>query len=294
VISTARRPRTSRRSAGSPEPAPGGVVLGGDSQGLGIARSLGRHGIPVCVVDDETSISRASRYVRHVVRVPDLRSERGMLDALALAQARHGLRDWVLYPTRDENVAAIAANRETLQREFRVPTPALASIRSVWDKRETYRLAEQLGIPIPRTWFPRTEADLDQIDQNGPLVLKPAIKENFFYTTHVKAWRADTRTELTDAFRRAAAIVGDGEIIIQEMIPGGGEQQYAYCALFRGDGPVGSTRPTSAAPAPTSRRSTCRSWPSPRSGSCAPQATTAWLSWSSSTTRGMAATSCWT
>jgi D-aspartate ligase len=216
------------------------VVLGGDSQGLGIARSLGRHGIPVCVVDDETSISRASRYVRHVVRVPDLRSERGLLDALALARARHGLHGWVLYPTRDENVAAIAANRETLQRDFRVPTPVLASIRSVWDKRETYRLAQQLEIPIPRTWFPRTEADLDQIDQDGPLVLKPAIKENFFYTTHVKAWRADTRAELTDVFQRAATIVGDGEIIIQEMIPGGGEQQYAYCALFRGDGPVAS------------------------------------------------------
>ena len=47
------------------------MVLGGDSQGLGIARSLGRHGIPVCVIDDETSISRASRYVQHSVRVRD-------------------------------------------------------------------------------------------------------------------------------------------------------------------------------------------------------------------------------
>jgi len=216
------------------------VILGGDSQGLGIARSLGRQGIPVCVVDDETSIARVSRYVQHVVRVPDLRSERGMLAALTLARARHGLRGWVLYPTRDENVAAIAANREALRQDFRVPTPSLASIRSVWDKRETYRLARRLGIPIPRTWFPRTESDLGEIEMDGPLVLKPAIKENFFYTTHVKAWRADTRAELTDAFRRAAAIVNEGEIIVQEMIHGGGEQQYAYCALFRGDGPVAS------------------------------------------------------
>jgi len=33
-------------------------VIGGDYQGLGIVRSLGRQGIPVCVVDDEYSISR--------------------------------------------------------------------------------------------------------------------------------------------------------------------------------------------------------------------------------------------
>jgi predicted ATP-grasp superfamily ATP-dependent carboligase len=218
----------------------GGVVIGGDSQGLGIARSLGRHGIPVCVVDDETSISRASRFVRHTVRVRDLCSESSLLDGLALARGRFGLSGWVVYPTRDENVAALAANRDTLSQDFRIPTPGLASIRNVWDKRETYRLAEQLSIPIPRTWFPRSEGDLDAIDADGPLVIKPAIKEHFFYTTHVKAWRADSRAELADAFRRAAGIVNDGEVIVQELIPGGGEEQYAYCALFRDDQPAAS------------------------------------------------------
>ncbi|HBW17967.1 MAG TPA: hypothetical protein DEH11_02580, partial [Actinobacteria bacterium] len=54
---------------------PGGIVIGGDYQGLGIARSLGRQGIPVCVIDDETSIARASRFVQKVVRVRDIRSE---------------------------------------------------------------------------------------------------------------------------------------------------------------------------------------------------------------------------
>ena len=98
------------------------------------------------------------------VRVRDLRSESSLLDALALARKRFGLSGWVLYPTRDENVAALAANRDMLARDFRVPTPGLASIRHVWDKRETYRLAEQLSIPIPRTWFPRSEADVAAID----------------------------------------------------------------------------------------------------------------------------------
>jgi D-aspartate ligase len=236
----AARRHASRRRAAGPGPAIGGVVLGGDSQGLGIARSLGRHGVPVCVVDDETSISRVSRFVQHAVRVRDLRGESSLLDALALARGRFSLSGWVLYPTRDEQVAALAANRDLLARDFRVPTPGLASIRYVWDKRETYRLAEQLSIPIPRTWFPCSEADLDAIDVSSPLVVKPAIKEHFFYTTHAKAWRADNRAELTAAFRRAAEIVEDGEVIVQELIPGGGQQQYAYCALVRAGQPVAS------------------------------------------------------
>lgn len=218
----------------------GGVVLGGDSQGLGIARSLGRQGIPVCVIDDETSISRTSRFVQHVVRVRDLRHESSLLEALAVAHRRFRLSGWVVFPTRDENVAALAANRDKLAANFRVPTPDLASVRYVWDKRETYRLAEQLSIPIPRTWFPRTEADLPAIDVSHPVVVKPAIKEHFFYTTHVKAWRADNLAELTTAFRRAAQIVDDGEVVVQELIPGGGQEQYAYCAMFRGGHPVAS------------------------------------------------------
>jgi D-aspartate ligase len=231
----APRPRVAK-----PRHRIGAVVLGGDSQGLGIARSLGRHGVPVCVIDDETSISRASRFVQHTVRVRDLRNELSLLDALALAHRRFGLSGWVIYPTRDENVAAIAANRDILARDFRVPTPDLASIRYVWDKRETYRLAEQLSIPTPRTWFPRSEADVAAIDMSSPLVVKPAIKEHFFYTTRAKAWRADNPVELVAAFRRAAEIIDDREIIVQELIPGGGKEQYAYCALFRNGHPVAS------------------------------------------------------
>jgi D-aspartate ligase len=222
----------SERRAG-PAGAPGGIVIGGDYQGLGIARSLGRRGIPVYVIDDETSIARVSRYVRNVARVRDLRSEASLLEALAAARDRLGLSGWVLFPTRDETVAAIAAHREALLPDFRVPTPDLASVRRAWDKRETYRLAKELSIPIPRTWFPRAEADLAAIDTDGPVVVKPAIKEHFFYASRAKAWRADGRAELVSSFRRAAGIVDEGEVIVQEMIPGGGEEQYAYCAFFR-------------------------------------------------------------
>jgi predicted ATP-grasp superfamily ATP-dependent carboligase len=218
----------------------GAVVIGGDYQGLGIVRSLGRRGVPVCVIDDEASIARASRFARDHIRVPGLRTEQALLDALALARDRFGLSGWVLYPTREENVAGIAANRDALQRDFRVPTPGLASIRHAWDKRESYGLAERLSIPVPRTWFPGSEEELAAIEVDGPVVLKPAIKEHFFYATHAKAWRANTAAELLTAFRRAVQIMPAGEVIVQEMIPGGGEQQYAYCAFFREGCPVAS------------------------------------------------------
>jgi D-aspartate ligase len=233
TFTVAARGQASARRHRSAWDRAGGLVIGGDYQGLAIARSLGRHGIPVCVIDDERSIARASRFVGGVVHVPELRSEASTLQALSLAVRKHRLSGWVLYPTREENVIAIAANRDALQSELRVPTPGWATVRLAWDKREMYRLAGSLSVPIPRTWFPATTADLAQIEMTGPLVVKPAIKEHFFYATHAKAWRADDRAQLASCFQRATDITGPGEVIVQELIPGGGQEQYAFCALFR-------------------------------------------------------------
>jgi predicted ATP-grasp superfamily ATP-dependent carboligase len=106
-------------------------------------------------------------------------------------------------------------------------------VSAAWDKRKTYRLAEQLGVPVPRCWFPSSLAELDAVDVSEPVVVKPAIKEHFFYTTKAKAWRADSAAELRDAFTRAAEIVGPGEVIVQQLIPGGGDDQVAFTAFFK-------------------------------------------------------------
>ena len=118
--------------------AVGAVVVGGDYQGLGIVRSLGRRGVPVCIVDDEMSISRFSRYATHFVRLANLRDEPGAVDALIKVGERLGLHGWVLYPTREELVAAFSRNRSQLSKLFRVPTPEWSSVRWAWDKRNTY------------------------------------------------------------------------------------------------------------------------------------------------------------
>jgi D-aspartate ligase len=218
----------------------GAVVIGGDYQGLGIVRSLGRHQIPVCVIDDEKSISRFSRYTTQTVSVPSLREEKEAVDAILSAGRRLGLNGWVLYPTRDETVAALARNRELLSTFFRVPTPPWETVRWAWDKRNTYSLAEELGIPAPRTWYISSVEDLEQVTIDPPFAVKPSVKEHFFYATKAKAWRANDRAELRTLFLRAKELVGPGEVMIQDLIPGDGSQQFAYCAFFKEGRSIGS------------------------------------------------------
>jgi len=217
----------------------GAVVVGGDYQGLGIVRSLGRHGVPVCVIDDERSIARHSRYTTHAVRVESLRDQDRSVEVILDVGSRLHLDGWVLYPTREETVAAFSRHRDRLRQRFRVPTPAWDSIRWAWDKRNTYALAQQWGIPVPRTWYPMDLADLQRIEAEPPFAVKPAIKETFLYATRAKAWKAGTRSELEDLFTRATSVVGPGAVMIQEFIPGTGSQQFAYCAFFKDGEAIG-------------------------------------------------------
>lgn len=215
------------------EAQPGAIVIGGDYQGLGIVRSLGRRGVDVVVIDDEHSISRYSRYVRGGFRFRDLRDDGATLRAL-LDLGRSGeFAGWVVYPTREETVATLSRHRAELCQYFRIPTPEWTVARWAWDKRNTYRRAQELGIPTPRTWRVTSEDELNAVDGEPPYVLKPAIKEHFFYATRCKAWRADTREELVERFRAAAELVGSEEVVIQELVPGGGDSQFAYCAFFK-------------------------------------------------------------
>ena len=214
-------------------PKIGAVVVGGDFHGLGIMRSLGSRGIPICVVDDEYSIGRFSRYATHSVRAPNLRKEQEIVAFLLAMGHRLNLRGWVLFPTRDELVAAFSRHRDVLAEFFRVPTPEWECVKWAWNKWNTYTLAEKLGVPIPKTWCPRSLEDIDAIDASFPIGVKPAVKEDFFYATKAKAWRANNREELKSLFLKASAHVGSNEILVQEIIPGDGNCQFSSCVFFK-------------------------------------------------------------
>ena len=214
-------------------PAVGALVVGGDHPGLAVARSLGRHGIPVYIVDDQPCISSLSRYAKKVIRVADILDERRTVDSVLAVGRDYDLRDWVLIPTRDETVAAFSHFREDLGRFFTVTTGEWDSVQWAWDKKKTYELAESLGIPCPKTFNPRTATELEALLERLPLALKPAVKENFFYATGAKAWRADTPEQLREVYGKASRQIKPDEILIQEIIPGSGQEQYSYCAFVQ-------------------------------------------------------------
>lgn len=229
-----------------PEPRPpssstlGALVVGGDHPGLGVVRSLGRRGIPVYVIDDQLCISRFSRFAKRVIRVPDILDERRTVDSVLEVGRRFNLRNWVLIPTRDETVAAFSRYRDELAEFFTVTTGEWESVQWAWDKKKTYDLAQKLEIPCPETFNPKCADDLSSLYDRLPLAIKPAIKENFFYATGAKAWRCDSIEKLHRNYDRALRQIRPEEILLQEIVPGDGSEQYSWCAFVR-DGQPHST-----------------------------------------------------
>jgi predicted ATP-grasp superfamily ATP-dependent carboligase len=192
----------------------------------------------VVVLDDELSVARVSRHVTRFVHVPDLRDDDRALAALTSLGPTLGDGRWVLFPTREETVVLVSRHRDLLSRWYDVPTPGFDVVRTAWDKRETYRRAERVGVPSPRTWFPRGPSDLEDVPFDRPVIVKPAIKEHFIYATKAKAWRVDDPAQLREAYDRAAEIIPADEVMLQEVVPGEGQSQLAYGALYRDGRPI--------------------------------------------------------
>lgn len=211
----------------------GALVIGGNYRGLTIARSLGRNHVPVWVTaPPEEQLAGLSRYTQR--RLPWMQGENEEQVAYLLWLAeQHGLDQWVLFPTSDESAALLSRFHGELSRRFRVTTPTWDVLRWAYDKRLTYQLAAQQQVDHPWTLYPSTEADLEAADFPFPLILKPATHAGNNRFTVDKAWPVANRTELLTRYREARQLITPDLILVQEMIPGGGEAQFSFTALCR-------------------------------------------------------------
>jgi D-aspartate ligase len=211
----------------------GAVVLGDGYNALGVVRSLGRQGIPAILIDNVPRLAWRSRYVRH--RFPwygSMESQDFVEFLLSLGQ-RESLQGWILWPCTDETVDLAARHRPALGAVYRLATPEWRVVRQATDKRLTYRLAQEVQVPYPRTWYPSNEEQLAELDVRYPAIVKPAMSSRFCDALGVKALPADTPDDLRAQYRHAAARVGGEELMIQEIISGAGTQQFSVAAYAR-------------------------------------------------------------
>lgn len=211
----------------------GVVVIGGDYQGLGVIRSLGRQGIPVYLLDSEACIGMASKFTTKFFHCPSPEDENLLLEFLLSLAEEEKLNKWVVYPTDDETVKVLSINKRLLEKYYKIPTPDWAVSQILYNKKLTYKLAEKIDIDIPRTVYPKDINEVSQIDLAFPVIVKPVSQGRFYQKTKKKALKARDKTELIKIYKKTEALLDSSEIMIQEVITGGPENLFSFCSLFK-------------------------------------------------------------
>jgi D-aspartate ligase len=198
------------------------IFRSGHHGGLGIARSLGRLGVPVYSVDAERwEPAFSSRYCRgrFIVDTGNGRSQEAMARLLEIGHKLGGRP--LLIPTTDQGTIWIAENASALKEiySFRAPDPLLTRI--LCDKSRMQDLAHRSGVPTAQAVIPRSKRDLEQFFDMAafPVMVKAIDADRLRRLTGGTKFIVRTPRELLAIYAKAK----DGEapsLLIQEFIPG--------------------------------------------------------------------------
>lgn len=214
---------------------PPAVVLGGSCNGLSFARSLGRRGIPVLMLESEPLLGIYTRFADVAMLPPVDRSADEWLELLESVGARLSAPA-ILFSTSDALSLLVARNSKSLSRYFRFLIPDASTLEKIINKRWQYQIAREAGVPIPATQFPESVDQADEMSEafSYPCLLKPYESHAARGKLTQKAVVVRSQSELIASYERISAM--GVPLMIQEIIPGPDSALFGYLAFWDRDG----------------------------------------------------------
>ena len=215
------------------QPKTPAVIVGGNLNGLGVARSLARGRIPAYVLGRNRDCPSA--WSRHVTFVPTRSLQDEALISALLDLAKRLKCRPVMILTQDASVLTVSANRERLLPAYHIELPEEPVVKMLSDKVAFDALAAREGFSVPRSCHLRSSTDLPRINElYPPLVLKPANKASVHADGADRAVRADT---LKHAHMLAQQMLAHSSTVIaQEWIEGPDSEIFFTFFCTRKDG----------------------------------------------------------
>ena len=213
------------------------IILEGHANGLGLIRALGKEGLDVYLLDENKyNIGRYSKYCKKFLKPPYWTDEpERFVEYLEKEKEKLGLNKPVIFPTHNDQVYVLSKYKDRLKENFLVTVPDWEVTEKCYNKIYTYKIAEEIGIPIPDSYYVRDGVDLQKVDEllDYPFIIKPGIMHRFYEHTGKKAFKVDDFDELKEKYEEACEAVDPDELIFQEIIPGGPENLYSHGCFFK-------------------------------------------------------------
>lgn len=206
------------------------VLDGNQRASLAAVRSLGSKGLWVAVGESSTtSLAGSSRFCSATLAYPDpFSSPRLFFDEL-LRQIIE-LRISFLLPVTEGTTYVLLRYRDELPEKVVLPFPDNQAVEQLANKNELFKLAQKLGIPVPKTLFCQSVDDglraLDRIDRY-PVVLKP-YKSKILQQDSILS----TQVSVAGSRKQAKAVLEkypyfDFPFTVQSFIEGSGQGIFA-------------------------------------------------------------------
>jgi predicted ATP-grasp superfamily ATP-dependent carboligase len=210
------------------------VVLDLSANGIGVVRSLGRKGIKVFAFDTDPKYKNGRTRYADCSGCPHPIYEEEKLLQFLLELTKRFSGKAVLFAGADDYVGFIARNRDALSKHYYFLQPDPSLIKAVLDKRSTYDLAVKHKIPVPKTLIVGKDDKFEDFvkQMTFPCILKPADSADFRRHMNKKAIVIERPDQLKETYLHYKQY---GELIIQELIPGGEDQLYGVATLFDDD-----------------------------------------------------------
>ncbi len=194
---------------------------------VGIARSLGKLGVPIfAVVDDRLTPLALSRYVKGVFAAPGPNSDRLIEEMATIGKKLDG--STIIIPIDDRSAVFVAEHANTLRNWFIFPRVPSGLPRQLADKASLYAFCRAKGVPCPEYLCSSSrKARGDFVKRVGfPLVVKSG--------EHGRPLRNGYTTVIVETANHLSALLEGGsyehgKIIIQEYIDGEHWIFHGYC-----------------------------------------------------------------
>ncbi|MGX5827218.1 carboxylate--amine ligase [Mesorhizobium sp. 43Arga] len=214
----------------------GVLILGGAHGTLALARSFGAQKVPVWLVSNDTPLPSFSRYAQRTMTWPGPDDGGAVAFLLDLAEV-HGLGGFLLIAGGDPEVRFVSQSIDQLSAAYDVVLPPWEQLKWVCEKPLLYRRAGELGLAVPLTYEISSLEQAETAELRFPVILKPNMGGRSRFA-RAKAVLANDKAAFLTAFTWAAEEIGSDNVVVQEMIPGGGESQFSYAALWDEGAPV--------------------------------------------------------
>lgn len=221
--------------------SPAVVIPADRPAALGIARSLGRRGIPVYGVDaDPWAIGMVSKY-SSPCPLPNSDDSEGNRLQYLIDLGKTLSEKAVLYPVSDDEVMLCSRERGELEKYYSYVMPDHTTVKNLLTKDGLSKVARACDVPSPQMFQPRDDAELEMLSDQllFPVILKPVFSTSWLRPEIISMLRDSPLSnppkvalcrnieELLKTYHRIA--IYDPHMVVQEVIPGEDERLAYFC-----------------------------------------------------------------